>query len=139
MVLGISLRGKSKKKDEPTVRSSPSLPSVLPQGIPWPENLVDINDVRAARDAEDPSEQPEKTSRPFSSSVPFHKPFRAGSFNGTENAQKGSIASLYANRPPHNSGFVRGGSHNAINQSRSQRRRVAPTFNVSFYITLVLC
>lgn len=129
MVLGISLRSR-KKKDEPSIPSSPSLPSVLPQGIPWPENLVDINDVRAAREEQKsptPSAKGQSVVQRASSAVGFHRPFRV-----TESAsggKPGAIASLFTSRGVSN-GFVRSGAHPTVSQSRSQRRRVAPTLNV---------
>ena len=129
MVLGISLRGKSKKKEEGTIKASPSLPSVLPQGIPWPENLVDINEVKAARkDSRDEkrANKEKNSSGRFTPSISFHRPFRAGTPDGTSSG--GGIASLFTSRISTGGGFVRTGT---VSQSRSQRRKVAPTLNVS--------
>jgi len=128
MVLGISLRGKSKKKDEGTIKTSPSLPSVLPQGIPWPENLVDIDDIKAARkDSRDGDKTGKDKSGRYTPSIGFHRPFRAGTPDGT--GLGGTIASLFSSRVATGGGFVRTGT---VSQSRSQRRKVAPTLNVRF-------
>jgi hypothetical protein len=126
MVLGISLRGKSKKKDEGTIKTSPSLPSVLPQGIPWPENLVDINEVKAARkDSRDGNDKGKNNGGRYTPSIGFHLPFRAGTPDGA--SPGGGIASLFTSRISTSGGFVRTGT---VSQSRSQRRKVAPTLNV---------
>lgn len=137
MVLGISLRGKSKKKDEGTIKTSPSLPSVLPQGIPWPENLVDINEVKAARkDSRDGTEKggnDKNNGGRYTPSIGFHLPFRAGTPDGASSG--GGIASLFTSRVSTGNGFVRTGT---VSQSRSQRRKVAPTLNVSPLCLFVL-
>jgi hypothetical protein len=42
-----TFRRKPKKEPEsPRIRTSPSLPELNSQGIPWPEDLVDINAIR---------------------------------------------------------------------------------------------
>lgn len=132
MVLGISLNRKPKKKEGPVIRTSPSLPSLHAQGIPWPENLVDIEDVNAAR-SETPQPVPKGSGRQTTASVPFHKPFRSPTPGDNQGP---SIASIYTGRT--SSTFVRGGTYPNINSSRSQRRRVAPTLNVRKSSFLIL-
>jgi len=42
-----SFRRKAKRQqDVPRIRTSPSLPELNSQGIPWPEDLVDVNAIR---------------------------------------------------------------------------------------------
>jgi hypothetical protein len=127
MVLGISLRGK-KKKEEPVLKPSPSLPSVLPQGIPWPEDLVNIQDVRAARKQE--NEPSGKVSRSFTTSASFSNTIRGGK-TSSDGSTLGTIASLFTSKGAQNGGFIRSGARPNVSLSRSQRRRVAPTLNVS--------
>lgn len=133
MVLGISLRGK-KKKEEPTIRPSPSLPSVLPTGIPWPEDLVDINDVKAARTSTQQSEQQQQRDAQGTlnrkSSINFARPFRTGSPSSESGPIGGKIASLFSSKGAGTGGFIRSSGHPTVSLSRSQRRRVAPTLNI---------
>ncbi|KAI0087872.1 Septin-domain-containing protein [Irpex rosettiformis] len=49
-MFGLSFRRKGSKKQQdrggpPFIRQSPSLPELSAQGIPWPENLVDVSDL----------------------------------------------------------------------------------------------
>lgn len=121
MVLGLSIGRKRKNKDgEPQIRPSPSLPSLSSQGIPWPENLVDSADIQAARQSK---ESPQKNK-------PWHKPFRstAVSTNGAPTSP-GAIASMYISRAA--GGLAKAATHSGLGHTRSQRRRVAPTLNVS--------
>ncbi|KAG8832187.1 hypothetical protein FRC17_001781 [Serendipita sp. 399] len=122
MVLGISLRGK-KKKEEPSIPTSPSLPSVLAQGIPWPENLVDINEVHAVR------KSVTQTNDGSKSSVSYHRPFRAGS-PSSDGPANGTIASFFTSKGAQIGSYIRSGAHQTLSISRSQRRRVAPTLNI---------
>ncbi|PVF97315.1 hypothetical protein CPB86DRAFT_707200 [Serendipita vermifera] len=125
MVLGISLRGK-KKKEEPTLKPSPSLPSVLPQGIPWPEDLVNIQDVRDARTKE--GESGGKVSRSFTTSASFSNTLRGKV--SSDGSTLGTIASLFTSKSAQNGGFIRSGARPNVSLTRSQRRRVAPTLNI---------
>ncbi|KAG8836611.1 hypothetical protein FRB91_006140 [Serendipita sp. 411] len=122
MVLGISLRGK-KKKEEPSIPTSPSLPSVLAQGIPWPENLVDINEVKAVRKSSIQQPDGGKTS------VSYHRPFRTGS-PSSDGPTAGTIASFFTSKGAQIGGYIRSAAHPTLSLSRSQRRRVAPTLNI---------
>ena len=105
-----SFRRKPKKEpDSPRIRTSPSLPELNNQGIPWPEDLVDLNAITPAQGTPP---------------VPFHKPFRPS--QGRRHDVP--ISSLYMPSPcstpdprpaPRSSGRY------------SQRRaRAPPTFNI---------
>jgi hypothetical protein len=115
MVLGLSFGKKSRKAKNggPVLRSSPSLPTLHSQGIPWPENLVDTSAVRAVRQ------------EPVSSIKPVGK--SAKSLNGDTTNGPMSIASLYAKA---SGGFTRTMSGLAGHGRTQQRKRVAPTLNV---------
>ena len=115
MVLGLSFGKKSRKAKNggPVLRSSPSLPTLHAQGIPWPENLVDTSMVHAARQ------------EPLSPIKPVGKP--AKSLNGDTAHGTISIASLYAKA---SGGFTRTMAGLAGHGRTQQRKRVAPTLNV---------
>ncbi|KAK0464274.1 septin family protein [Desarmillaria tabescens] len=117
-----SLRRKSTKPVEtPRIRGSPSLPELNPQGIPWPEDLVDINSIRDDQPPVSPTHNgPAKTSfgMEVHSPIPFHKPFRSPG----KPAEGGPISSLYMT--PHPPSAFRTTKY-------SQRRaRLPPTFNL---------
>ncbi len=90
-----SLRRKSTKPVEtPRIRGSPSLPELNPQGIPWPEDLVDINSIRDDQPPVSPTHNgPTRTSYRMEahSPIPFHKPFRSPG----KPAEGAPISSLY--------------------------------------------
>ncbi|KAE9393166.1 septin family protein [Gymnopus androsaceus JB14] len=122
-----SLRRKSKQVPETKIRISPSLPELNPQGIPWPESLVDVNTIR--QDIPPISEHIPKGATPTSiqgssqSPIPFHKPFRGEGVT--------SISSLYMSTAP--SSFTNGTTKHAprLSSKYSQRRtRAPPTFNL---------
>jgi hypothetical protein len=114
MVLGLSIGKKSRKSKHggPVLRSSPSLPTLHSQGIPWPENLVDTSAVHAVR------QEPVAPIKPVKS---------AKSFNGETTNGTISIASLYAKA---SGGITRTISGLAGHGRTQQRKRVAPTLNV---------
>lgn len=114
MVLGLSFGKKSRKSKDggPVLRSSPSLPTLHAQGIPWPENLVDTSLVHAAR------QEPVSPIKPGKSS----KSLNGDTANGTR-----SIASLYAKA---SGGFTRTMAGLTGHGRTQQRKRVAPTLNV---------
>ncbi|KZP33683.1 hypothetical protein FIBSPDRAFT_773474 [Athelia psychrophila] len=129
-----SFRRRSSKKslddlDSPQLKSSPSLPR-LPseEGIPWPQDLVDVDNIG---DGASPKGRPRgatKTSLQNGSgtpAIPFHKPFRGPSVDGEGNGE--TISSLYMSHPP--SAFPK--ASNAPPSSVRQRRaRIPPTFNI---------
>ena len=115
MVLGLSIRKKSRKPKNggPVIRSSPSLPTLHSQGIPWPENLVDTSVVRAVRqEAVTPVRPVGKTAK---------------SLNGDTTNGAISIASLYAKA---SGGITRTIAGLAGHGRTQQRKRVSPTLNV---------
>jgi hypothetical protein len=133
-----SFRRKPTKKDsDPQIYASPSLPTLSPQGIPWPENLVDVTSIRQESSPEKSHLQgAAKTS--FSSinhpHISFHKPFY-GSPGKTVNGI--SISSLYMSNAP--SAFENWKSAHPPPARKNQRRvRVPPTFNLMVRRT-VLC
>ena len=138
-----SFRRRSSKKslesdETPQLKSSPSLPKLPSQGIPWPETLVDVAAIRQEPSPEDRSAQgAAKTS--FSTSlsgadqapVSFHKPFRGtSSIDGEVNG--GTISSLYMSHPPSSFEIWKASTPLSPPISRpSQRRtRQPPTFNL---------
>jgi hypothetical protein len=115
MVLGLSFGKKSRKAKDggPVIRSSPSLPTLHSQGIPWPENLVDATAVRAVR------QEPVAPIKAVGKS--------AKSLNGDATNGAISIASLYAKA---SGGITRTLSGFTGHGRTQQRKRVAPTLNV---------
>ncbi|KAG7088405.1 hypothetical protein E1B28_012402 [Marasmius oreades] len=130
-----SLRRKPKHvHEQPKVRPSPSLPEVHKQGIPWPENLVDVNSIRNDQDQLNGRrvEGATKTSLqgPPNHPIPFHKPFRPSSGSTVTSANGGGlISSLYMSNSP--SAFDNWKNSPAPIPRYSQRRaKLPPTFNV---------
>lgn len=124
-----SFRRKPKIEPETArIRTSPSLPQLNSQGIPWPEDLVDI---AAIRESPPPSEVKHqgaaKTSfQGYDSPIPFHKPFRPSSDTHTDGSL---ISSLYMANPP--SAFDNRKAPPMPAGRYSQRRtRIPPTFNL---------
>ncbi|KAK0243989.1 septin family protein [Armillaria nabsnona] len=117
-----SLRRKSTKPVEtPRIRGSPSLPELNPQGIPWPEDLVDINSIRDDQPPVSPTHNgPTKTSYGMEahSPIPFHKPFRSPG----KPAEGAPISSLYMSPP---SAFK-----TSATKYSQRRARLPPTFNL---------
>lgn len=122
-------RKPTKREDDPQIYASPSLPTLSSQGIPWPENLVDVTSIRQGPSPEKSHLQgAAKTS--FSSvdhpHISFHKPFY-GSPGKTVNGI--SISSLYMSNAP--SAFENWKSTHPPPTRKNQRRvRVPPTFNL---------
>ncbi|KAF9463053.1 septin family protein [Collybia nuda] len=115
-----------KEQDTPRIRTSPSLPELNSQGIPWPENLVDVAAIRSPQ-SDTPHQGATKASLQGSdhTPIPFHKPFR----NPPEKLHDGPISSLYMSSPP--SAFENRKSGTPIVSRYSQRRtRSPPTFNL---------
>lgn len=139
MVLGFGSRKKKGRGEERTVRMSPSLPEMKAQGVPWPSDLVDVNELRKQQQdgSQSPSHGPTKVS--FSSehgALPFHKPFRmltSRLSNAAEGGRgPGAIASLYMSHPPSafNVAQDRAASQSVRTRHSQRRARVAPTFNL---------
>ncbi|KAH9922835.1 uncharacterized protein BXZ73DRAFT_104066 [Epithele typhae] len=124
-----SFRKKPQKPTSP-IRTSPSLPELSAQGIPWPSDLVDLSQLPHSGDAHvSPPRGAAKTS--FSADVAgpvaFHKPWAAP---GKPSGQAGkTIASLYASHPPV---AFDGRKSSMSNRSRpaQKRNRNPTTFNL---------
>ena len=127
-----SFRRKPKTdEDVPRIRTSPSLPELNSQGIPWPEDLVDIDAIRQSPPSDLPLQGATKASFRGIDHVPilFHKPFRGspGKLNDGE-----PISSLYMSSPPVAfEKFEHRQSHTSTTGRYSHRRtRIPPTFNL---------
>ncbi|KAJ6559153.1 septin family protein [Mycena vulgaris] len=125
-----SFRRKSSAKAEeaPRIRTSPSLPTLSSQGIPWPENLVDVQAIREGSPTDPVAAQgATKVSLqgPDRPPIPFHKPFRPSPGRTGD----GPISSFYMSGPP--PAFDTRKSAGTPATRYSQRRaRIPPTFNL---------
>lgn len=101
-----SFRRKPKKsQDDTRIRTSPSLPELHSQGIPWPENLVDVDAIRQSP----------------TSDVPLQ-----GKLNDGE-----PISSLYmSNAPSAFEKFENRKSNTPTTGRYNRRARIPPTFNL---------
>ncbi|KAF8631049.1 hypothetical protein AX15_002657 [Amanita polypyramis BW_CC] len=123
-----SFRRKQKTQDVPLIRTTPSLPDITSQGIPWPEDLVDIAAIRDLHPSSGPHQGATKTSirGPSAAPIPFHKPFRT--FAGKA-GKGGTISSMFMSGPP--SAFNnRKGAPKPAGRISQRRARVPPTFNL---------
>ncbi|KAJ3480413.1 hypothetical protein NLJ89_g12281 [Agrocybe chaxingu] len=94
-----SFRRKPKNEPEsPRIRTSPSLPELNAQGIPWPEDLVDMNAIRQPPTIPEavPVQGAAKTSFQGPTPIPFHKPFRRPSIGKPDVP----ISSIYMSGQP---------------------------------------
>ncbi|KAA1469856.1 hypothetical protein DENSPDRAFT_835530 [Dentipellis sp. KUC8613] len=131
-----SFRKKPKKGDAQegkTIRTSPSLPELSAQGIPWPEDLVDMSSIRQTPPPGRPVQGATRTS--FSSpgrSIPFHMPFRGPPGRPSNaNGNEGTISSLYMSHPPSAFDNWRTSTSSHPTSRPSQRRsRVPAAFNL---------
>lgn len=135
-------RRSSSKKDQPTdvtpqLKSSPSLPKLPSQGIPWPESLVDVTSIR--QEQPQSAEQPRKPGARKTSftgvdrtPVSFHKPFRGSPGKSIDNDDgRGTISSLYMSHPPTSFEIWKASTLSPPANRPSQRRtRQPPTFNL---------
>lgn len=141
-------RGPEEQSDEPQLNHSPSLPKLPSQGIPWPENLVDVASIRQD---EPPPVQSQSGARKTSfqgidkAPVLFHKPFRGHAAQSTESQinNGGTISSLYMSNPPSSFENWKGSTLSPPFKRPNQRKtqRLPPTFNImvrhaSFYVFL---
>ncbi|KAF5382715.1 hypothetical protein D9615_002863 [Tricholomella constricta] len=123
-----SFRRKPRKEPDTTqIRTSPSLPELNSQGIPWPEDLVDVAAIQDIPASDSPQQGAAKSSfQGVPDPIPFHKPFRGSPGKPKEG---GPISSLYMSSPP--SAFDNRKSNTPTVGRYSQRRaRVPPTFNL---------
>ncbi|KAH7922949.1 hypothetical protein BV22DRAFT_1069573 [Leucogyrophana mollusca] len=127
-------RPKTADTNGPKLKTSPSLPELHSQGIPWPENLVDVDAIREIPPPESgrPSHQGAVKNSLHSSDrapIPFHKPFRSQAGISTENG--GTISSLYMSHPPSAFDNWRTSNVATVSTRRSHRKnRSPPAFNV---------
>ncbi len=124
-----SFRRKPKKEpDSPRIRTSPSLPELNSQGIPWPEDLVDLKAIRQEPLPEAvPTQGAVKTSfQGPNPDVPilFHKPFRPSI--GKRN--DGPISSLYMTTPTTPTDAKT--TPRSVGKYSQRRARIPPTFNI---------
>ncbi|KAH7885218.1 Septin-domain-containing protein [Phlebopus sp. FC_14] len=118
----------------PPLKPSPSLPELKAQGIPWPENLVDVTALRETPQlAEHPQQGAVKNSLQSLDRAPilFHKPFRFLPGPQTDNVT--SISALYMSQPPSAFDSWRSPSSAATNPTgrRAHRKnRTPPAFNL---------
>jgi hypothetical protein len=127
-----SFRRKPKKdQDEPRIRTSPSLPELPSQGIPWPEDLVDVDAIRQSPPSDVPLQGAAKASFQGIDHVPilFHKPFRGspGKLNDGE-----PISSYYMSNS--RSAFEKFENRKSdtptVSRYSHRRSRIPPTFNL---------
>lgn len=124
-----TFRRKPKQEPEsPRIRTSPSLPELNSQGIPWPEDLVDINAIRQEPLAEAvPTQGAAKTSFQGPNPdvpIPFHKPFRPSIGKRNE----GPISSLYMAAPLSSTDGK--APPRSMGRYSQRRARIPPTFNI---------
>lgn len=120
------------------LKTSPSLPELSPQGIPWPENLVDVSVLRETPPVPEPHPYQGAAKSSLHSidhaPIPFHKPFRFHSGQPPEapNATSNKISSLYPSpHPPSAFENWRSPSSAGTTTRRTQRRgRAPPAFNL---------
>ncbi|KAI0036458.1 hypothetical protein K488DRAFT_41108 [Vararia minispora EC-137] len=140
-------RSKKVPKEEapPPLRTSPSLPELSSQGIPWPEDLVDIAAIRATPPPPPATQQgAAKTSLNSPEPIPWHKPFRTLSTTSDKpdsslpaSAANGmtTISALYMSaQPAHFEGRARRATDSPAPTARPsihRRPRAAPPqFNI---------
>lgn len=126
-----SFRRKPSKKgddDNAQIHTSPSLPNLSPEGMIWPENLVDLASIRQELPEERLHQGATKTSFEGVDHAPilFHKPFR-GSPGKTAN---GPISSLYMSGVPTAFEGLKSSTHPIPSRKNQRRVRIPPTFNL---------
>lgn len=127
-----SFRRKPKKEPaSPGIRTSPSLPELNSQGIPWPEELVDMDAIRPDPSSEAVGPHHQGAAKisfqtPDNSIPHFHKPFNRSLIGNAQH--QGPISSLYASSPP-SSFDKKAGPFKAPRYSQ-RRARIPPTFNL---------
>ena len=132
-----TFRRKSSKNLEhpsgpPFIHTSPSLPELSSQGIPWPSNLVDLSQLPQEGSPPSPPRGAAKTSFTTDGPVPFHKPWSSPG-KATSSPTGPPLASLYASHPP--SAFAlepRKVTHGSVRGQRAnqKRNRNPTTFNL---------
>ncbi|KAG5648412.1 hypothetical protein DXG03_004986 [Asterophora parasitica] len=123
-----SFRRKPRKEpDTAQIRTSPSLPELNSQGIPWPENLVDVTAIQRIPASDIPQQGAATSSfQGVAQARPFHKPFRD---SPGKHKDGGPISSLYMSSPPSAFDNRRSGTP-TVGRYSQRRARVPPTFNL---------
>lgn len=137
MVLGFGSK-KKKPVEEPVVRPSPSLPQLKEQRIPWPENLVDLNQVYATDYPSPPIDRPSTGSAKVSfqsirGPIPFHRPFRDSTDQAAPKSGNPVSALFGTGVPPPPSSFSAVGARGRTAthpRTITRRAKYAPNFNV---------
>ncbi len=124
-------RKPTKSAEEPRIRGRPSLPELNSQGIPWPENLVDLNSIRDSDESTATSSPKGAAKTSFGmdpqSPISFHKPFRLAGKSATEGA---SISSMYMSTPPSAFDSWKHPAPVPTGKYSQRRARLPPTFNL---------
>lgn len=126
-----SFRRKPRKPDSggpPFIRTSPSLPELHTQGIPWPENLVDLSSLPQSDAPQVRPQGAAKTIFPTQGVGPiaFHKPW-----SSPEKPPGRTISEFFTSRLPPPSAFETRKQPVHLRAKLSQRKARSPTtFNV---------
>ncbi|OSX59911.1 hypothetical protein POSPLADRAFT_1172164 [Postia placenta MAD-698-R-SB12] len=126
-----SFRRKPRKPDSggsPFIRTSPSLPELHTQGIPWPENLVDLSSLPQSDAPQVRPQGAAKTIFPTQGVGPiaFHKPW-----SSPEKPPGRIISEFFTSRLPPPSAFETRKQPVHLRAKLSQRKARSPTtFNV---------
>ena len=124
------------------MRQSPSLPEMSATGVPWPQDLVDVNAIRQQQQQHPPTTPPARGaaktsfSSPDRGAISFHKPFRMSPNKSATGDSHGPspIASLYMSPHPPSAFATQQQQKTRTYDTRSRhsqrRSRVAPTFNL---------
>jgi len=110
------------------IRATLSLPDINNQGIPWPEDLVDVAAIRGSPSPDGVQQGAAKVSFQGTAPdpIPFHKPFR--NFAGLP-GKGGSISAMFMSNPP--PAFEsRKKALKAAGRTSQRRARIPPTFNL---------
>ncbi|KAJ7095830.1 septin family protein [Mycena belliarum] len=119
-------RKPSKVEETPRIRTSPSLPTLSSQGIPWPENLVDVESIRDSPPYSPPAQGAATGKVSLQGPpIPFHKPFRPPPGKPGD----GPISSFYMSGPPPAFDNRKSAAPSATRYSQ-RRARIPPTFNL---------
>lgn len=134
---------KAEDQDPHVIRASPSLPTLAAQGIPWPENLVDISSLNATQPPERKNQGATRTSLHSSEHpIAFHKPLWysfPGNLAESHTNGHGPISKLYVSAPPSAFETRKTGSYGRSTRPGQRRTRVPPTsFNIMVRISLFI-
>ncbi|KAF8503208.1 hypothetical protein BU17DRAFT_58496 [Hysterangium stoloniferum] len=143
MVLGFGSKRKKPAPEPAVLRTSPSLPELNQQRIPWPGDLVDLDEIYASNYPSPLSDDHSTLNGPARTSfqgtrgpVPFHRPFRNGivTEGGVITPKPNNITALFGSGvpPPPSSYNGVGPRSRTGSNSRTRRAKSAATFNLMF-------